>query len=392
MTNYELLSQKLLEIGMERKLALAAFPTKLRLDEEAFPVDDIEKKKWAMTRGFLPGHVDFYGLTEENYRDYLPYFQYFMLHPYNHHFRIWLGDKLTTKYVLNGSGCEDMMPDYYVYVENDGSFTYLMDCPSDIQKDEFFLLNLLKRQGILAMKPNSGTSGGRGFIKLEYKDGEIWENNKRITIEQFLEIQGSMRNYIITEWCFQHRDLAKVWPSSECTLRVIMYKKVKKNPFDASEWKCAISYARFGTEKSGGASNLSQGGVGVPFDFETGKYKDFSIRYKRFTPDGQWKQNCHPDTNFVWEGNCLPNWQVVKNGIFHVCQHISSLDYLGFDVIITEKFMKICEINTKPAVDYEQFMCGPILADEDARAFFDKKGYNKVDCNKLWEAYLQCQE
>lgn len=391
MTNYELLYQKMVDIGMETKVA-KGYCKKFQHDEESFPVSDMSQREWAIRRGFYPGNIEYYGLNDGNVQDYLPDFKYFMMHPLNNHFRVWLGDKLTTKYVLNGSGCEDMMPDYYVYVENDGSFTYLMDCPAEIQKDENFFLNLLKRQKILAMKPNSGTSGGRGFIKLEYKDGEIYKNNKLINMEQFWEMQNSMRNYIITEWCYQHKDLAKVWPDSECALRVIMFKKVKNSPFAGSEWKCALSYARFGTDKSGGTSNVSSGGVGVPFNYETGEYDDFSVRFKWFTEDGQVKQFCHPDTKYVWKGNKLPNWEKVKEGIYCICQHIDSLSFLGLDIIITEESMKICEINTKPSMTLPQYMQGPVLIDDDAKAYFESKGFNNIDCNNLWEAYLQCQE
>lgn len=391
MTNYELLYQKMVEIGMETKVA-KGYCKKFQHDEESFPVSDMSQREWAIRRGFYPGNIEYYGLNEKNAQNYLPDFKYFMMHPLNNHFRVWLGDKLTTKYVLNGSGCEDMMPDYYVYVENDGSFTYLMDCPSDIEKNEDFLLNLLKKQKVLAMKPNSGTSGGLGFLKIEHKDGTIWENNKAIPIERFNEIQSSMRNYIITEWCYQHHDLAKIWSGSECTLRVIMFKKKKNSLYNASEWKCVTSFARFGTKIGGGASNLSVGGVGVPFDFETGMYYDFSVRYKWFTTDGEVKQRSHPDTDYVWKGKQIPNWQRVKDGIYRVCAHISSLDFLGFDIIITEDSLKICEINTKPAVTESQFMFGPMLVDDDAKAYFESKGLNNIDCNKLWAAYLQCQE
>lgn len=391
MTNYELFRQKLVDLGMEFKVT-KLYLSKFKHDEESFPVEDMKIKEWAIKRGFYPGNVEYYGLNEDNYRLYLPDFDYFMMHPINNHFRVWLGDKLTTKYVLNGSGFEDMMPDYYVYVENDGSFTYLMDCPTDIEKNEDFLLNLLKKQKILAMKPNSGTSGGFGFIKLEYKDGNIFENNNLINIEQFREIQKSMRNYIITEWCYQHHELAKVWPDSECALRVIMYKKKKANPYAASEWKCAESYARFGTEKSGGTSNVSSGGVGVTFNFETGEYDDFSVRFKWFTNDGQVKQLCHPNTKYVWKGNKLPNWQFVKDATYRICHHIDSLDLLGLDIIITDDSMKICEINTLPSMTLPQFMKGPALVDAEVKSFFESKGLNTFDYNKFWEAYLSSQQ
>lgn len=393
-TNYD----KLLEIirggvGMDYKWS-KMFVKKLRDDENAFPVTDPEKKRWALERGFYPGRIELYGLKDENYMNYVPDFQYFMLHPMNNHFRKWL-DKTTLKYVLNSNGCADVMPKYFVYVENEqcgGRFTYLMDCPSDIPRDKDFLWNLLKQQKILAMKPNSGTSGGLGFIKLELKDDKIYENNKLIDIGRFEEIRDTMRNYIITEYCFQHHKLAEIWPDSECTLRVIMCKDPSGDKYAPATWSCAVSYARFGTSVNGGASNLSPGGVGVGFDFETGCYKDFCIRYKRFTPDGIWMLDKHPDTQAEWRTLKLPNWDLVKTKINAICQHVSSLDYLGLDIIITENGMKLCEINSHPAIDYEQIMCGPVLANEKVRAFFEKKGMFKQDCAAFYKAYLECQE
>lgn len=393
MTNYDLLLEKIRALGMDYRWA-GMFVKKLRDDENAFPVDDVEKKKWALERGFYPGRIELYGLTEENYRNYVPDYQYFMLHPMNNHFLKWL-DKTTLKYVLNSNGCADTMPAYYAYVENDmcgGRFTYLMDCPKDIARDEQFLWNLLQQKKVLAMKPNSGTSGGLGFIKLELRDGSLFENNKPITMERFQQIQDTMRNYIITEYAHQHADLAAVWPDSECTLRVIMCKDPAENRFAPTTWSCAVSYARFGTSVNGGASNLSSGGVGVGFDFETGKYHDFCIRYKRFTPDGKWMLEQHPDTKVEWKTTGLPNWELVRSKIDAVCQHVSSLDYLGLDIIITEDGMKLCEINSHPAIDYEQVMCGPTLSREKVKKFFEHKGLCKFDAKDFCRAYMESQE
>ena len=303
----------------------------------------------------------------------------------------WL-DKTTLKYVLNSNGCESTMPEYYVYVENDGSFTYLMDCPACIEKNEDFLMNLLKYKGILAMKPNSGTSGGLGFIKLELRDDGIFENNKPVGAERVTEIRDAMRNYIITEYCKQHHELAEVWPDSECTLRIIMGKDPKENNFAPATWSCVVSFARFGTSINGGASNLSSGGVGVGFDFETGEYADFCMRYKRFCEDGKWKFEKHPDTKVTFKDAKLPNWEYVKKMINDLCAHISSLDYLGLDIIITEDGMKLCEINSHPALDYAQVMSGPALAKEKCRKFYEHKGLFNHDGKDFYAAYASCQE
>lgn len=390
MTNYDTLLQLLKDEGMDKKWS-RMFVKKLSDDEKAFPTDE-KTKQWAMSRGFFPGRVMLYGLTEENYKDYLPDYNYFMIHPVNHHFRIWVNDKLTLKYVLNSNGCEDTMPKYYLYVENNGDYTYMMDAPADVPKDKDFLFNLLKKEGTIAAKPNSGTSGGRGFMKLEYRDGVIYENNRPITKAEFDAFLPQMGNYVVTEYCYQHEDLARIWPESECTLRVIMVKLPRENHCEASKWQCVISFARFGATTSGGASNLSAGGIGVGFDFETGAFQDTGLRYRRFCESGDWVVTEHPDTHVAWKGFCLPHWTQVRETIERVCKHIDSLDYLGLDIIITPDGFKFCEINTHPAADYAQVMCGPILADEKARGFYEAHGLRKFDSARFYEMYKQSQE
>ena len=93
MTNYEKLLALLQENNMDKKWS-KMFVKKLADDEKAFVVDE-KTKEWALKRGFYPGRVELYGLTEDNYKNYLPDYQYFMIHPINHHFRIWVNDKLS---------------------------------------------------------------------------------------------------------------------------------------------------------------------------------------------------------------------------------------------------------------------------------------------------------
>ena len=127
-------------------------------------------------------------------------------------------------------------------------------------------------------------------------------------------------------------------------------------------------------------------------DFETGRYKDFGMIYKQFSPDGNWLLDEHPDTKVKWRELTVPKWDYVKEQIFTVCQHISSLDYLGFDVVITEEGMKILEINTLPAVGYSQIMCGPALSDPKIKAFYEHKGLRKFNGADFYQAYVDSIE
>lgn len=382
--------EMVVQAGMEKKLS-KLFMKKLEMDEKAYPCDEATKE-WAMSKGFFPGRVELYGLNENNYRHYVSDYCDFMLHPYNNHFRIWISDKLSLKYTISSDiSLSKIMPEYYLYIENNGDYTYLMDV-GGIAKDEDFVINLLKAKGVLMIKPNSSTSGGYGVMKIEWVNGHIRINNEECVAEQeFAGRLGKLKNNIVTEYCYQHKELKKIWPSTECTLRVVMIKLPHEHFYSKPKWKCIVSYARFGSEVSGGASNLSSGGIGVGFDFQTGKYNEFGIRYKQFCPDGNWKCYQHPDTKVVWKGAELPNWDYVRDTIYMVCNHFDSLDHMGMDIIITDEGFIFCEINVKPALNYEQVMCGPILADAENVSYFQNKGMYEIETARFWTIYKECQ-
>lgn len=390
MTNYDKMYNLLVEKGMQKNIA-KLFIKKCKIEEDLYEGGK-ELREWAMTRGFFPSRVALYGLTDENYKYYMPDYVDFRLHPYNNHFVIWINDKLSLKYTL-GKKFADIMPEYYLYIENNGDYTYLQDTPQSIAKDKLFLLNLLKEKKTLIIKPNSSKSGGEGVMKVVWDNGQVRINNKQlITVEEFQERIKNLGNNIVTEYVHQHSELKRIWPDSECTLRIIMVRLPKENVYAKAKWKCIVSYARFGTTLSGGASNVSSGGIGIGFDFGTGQYNPFAVRYRQFCPDGNWKLYEHPDTHVVWQNEKLPNWDYVRDTLYKVCSHYDSLSHLGFDVIITEKGFVFCEINSKPALNYEQVICAPILTNEENIAYFKSKGMDNVDCSELYDIYKQSQE
>lgn len=79
MTNYEQMYDQLVENGMQAKIA-KLFIKKFAIEEKNYTCDE-KTREWAMTKGFFPSRIDMYGLTEENYQDYLPDYVDFMLHP-----------------------------------------------------------------------------------------------------------------------------------------------------------------------------------------------------------------------------------------------------------------------------------------------------------------------
>ena len=341
--------------------------------------ENVEERIWALLNGFLPDKIELYNLNKNNYKDYLSDFDYFLIHPLNNFFAFWINDKLTLKYMLQApliiNAQEhvkmDLMPEYYLYIENDGHYSYLMNSPIDIPHNSDYLLNLLKKKQVLALKPSNG-AGGKGFIKLVYKNNKISCNDKTLNKDEWNNLIKDLRGYLVTEYILQHKDLREVWANSACTLRIIATKQ-QIDDYDGGSINVIVSYARFGTKLSNGASNLSAGGVGIPFDFNTGKFGRYFYRYKKYTNGEPYKYERHPDTGVLLYGTKLPKWEYVRDAVYTLCNHFSSLEYFGFDIIITDEGMKLCEINTLPSLDYEQVMCGPIYKNEKAADFFMRK-------------------
>lgn len=392
MTDYNVMYEQLVEKGMQKKIA-KLFVKKITIEEDNFVCDD-ETKKWALSRGFFPSRKELFGLTDENYHQYLSDYADFRMHPYNNHFVIWINDKLSLKYTL-GSDYSEIMPEYYLYIENNDDYTYLQDAPQTIKRDKDFIVNLLKEKKVLIIKPNSSKSGGEGVMKVEYVEPQrrVRINNREtISITDFEKRIKVLKNNIVTEYAHQHSELSRIWPDSECTLRIIMVKLPQDKYYKEARWKCIVSYARFGTSVSGGASNLSSGGIGIGFDFETGQFNPSGIRYREYCEDGQWECYEHPDSHVVWKNEKLPNWDYVRDTLYKVCNHYGSLSHLGFDVIITEKGFIFCEINSKPALNYEQVMCGPMLINKDNIRYFESKGLHNIDNTELYTIWKNSQK
>lgn len=370
--------------GIQNKMAV--FLAQL-LEEDWNSSRDIpyEKKIWALQHGFLPSRVKLYNLTENNYHDYLSDIDYHYLHPFNNHFAIWINDKLTLKYIFPSTlttleGRElSMMPEYYLYIENDGQYSYLMDSPKHILHDENYLLNLLKEKLILALKPSRG-QGGHGFVVLKYDaaKNKIYANGEVLDGSAFSKFRETLNGYIVTEYVRQHKVLDSVWSESVCTLRIIALKN-RDDKYSGGKTDIIVSYARFGTSASLGASNLSSQGVGIPYDFNTGIFGSHFYKYLEYSTNGEFKLPYHPDSKVSLSGKVLPHWEMVRDAVLSVCDYLSSLEYFGFDIMITDDGVKICEINTFPALGYGQVMCGPALLNPAAKKYFEKKVNEKLE-------------
>lgn len=295
-----------------------------------------EEKRWAHERGFLSYHIKQYGLTEENWRSCLSDRDYKWLRPLNNKYRKLLWDKVTLRYCLDKY--RQYLPEYYYHiVPRSGKMTLLKmpDCPERFPRSFEGVLMLLREKRLLAMKPTVG-SHGIGFYKLSFDGTAYSVNGEARTEGEMLAFLSALDDYYnISEYIVMHEDLRRIYSEVACTVRIMVINRHGLDPVIEN------AYFRIGTKSTGFTDNIGSGGVFAYVDEKTGYFHDAEIiREHIITP-------CplHPDTGVKIEG-FLPHWDEVLSVIPEICRYISPLEYLGFDVVLTDGGFKILEINT----------------------------------------------
>lgn len=294
------------------------------------------EKKWAHERGFLSYHIKQYGLTEDNWRDCLSDRDYKWLRPLNNEYRKLLWDKVTLRYCLDKY--RQYLPEYYYHIVPRNGKTELLkmpDCPEYLPRSLDGLLELLRERKLLAMKPTVG-SHGIGFYRLGFDGGHYTVNGEEKTESEMLDFFSALNDYYnISEYIAMHSALGKIYSQVACTVRIMVINRSGLDPVIEN------AYFRIGTKSTGFTDNIGSGGVFAYVDEKTGFFHDAEVIKEHVISPCP----LHPDTGARIEGY-LPHWDEVLSVIPEVCRYISPLEYLGFDVVITDSGFKILEINT----------------------------------------------
>jgi hypothetical protein len=317
----------------------------------------LKEKFWAQKRGFLSGKIAFYGLTEDNYRDYLAEFDYWKMYPINGIYSKWIDDKLTTKLILRPFS--EYLPEYYYQVGND-EVLKLMDCPPDYGQSIEDLVILLREKRFLAAKLMEGTLG-EGFYKLSFDGKKYYKNNQDISEEDLWKLFDSWKGlktggYLVTEYLHTHRELGKIWNETPNKLRIMVIRE-KNKPAIIGD-----AFFSFGTSKTGVIDNASAGGVACSVDLQTGELsRPVNLHNKKLIAS-----EYHPDTNVRVSG-ILPHWELITKTLGEISEYLPQIRYMGYDIAITDGGFKIIEINTNQGYTYLQYFCpafkNPLVAD-----------------------------
>lgn len=167
---YDLTMDGLLHAGFSKKMA--TYFSDLLEAEKTCGWWKPQELEWAHSRGFLAESVAAYNLTDDTIKEYLSDYEYYRIWPLNSWERIWINDKLTLKYMLEGTKFSSYMPKYYFYMAGD-TLMPLMDCPEEYRDASIAaFMDLLTEKKDIACKPCNG-SLSKGFFQLSYNGGGV---------------------------------------------------------------------------------------------------------------------------------------------------------------------------------------------------------------------------
>lgn len=367
----------LLKVGFAKKMAnqyLNNLERERKSNSEAQFIDP-DLLEWAHAHGFYGETAVALQLTEDNYRDYLSDYDYCRVWPLNDWERFWINDKLTFAYMFAGTEFEKYIPESYYYVDANRILP-LIDSHMDKSLDGF--IALLKEKGEFACKPCNG-GWGMGFNKLSYEDGKFYVGNKEASEADVRAFVTENRNYLYTEFFHPAEEWAKINPVIH-TLRILMLNEDGVNPRTmASYFRFAVSDDSGITKNDDSKSNFNlprKPGLrlfNVPFNPEDGTYGASTGKHSILLSynAGRKDLDVHPDSGTYVDGK-IKEWPELEQMLKDMAIRLAPVEWLGYDLCMTDKGPKLMEINSHSGCTYLQMFTPyrkhPVLSD-----YFERK-------------------
>lgn len=326
---------------------------------------DVDFMQWAHSRGFLAEHASAYGLNESNYQQYLSDYDFYKSWPLNSWARIWVNDKLTLKHMLAGTEFEYLLPRYFYYSMPNGLRPSLDNHLPNPETFESFV-QLLRAERHLACKPNNDALSN-GFCHMECKNDLFYINGERVSLGDLERFVETHPNYVYQEYLRPSCEFHAITPLIH-TLRILVINETGTAP------RIARSYLRFPCKCTGEANfvSFSEGSgevylVYADVDEKTGNWGDGRLVYANKIQ----KAEFHPDSGAPLKG-VIKDFDKLSYAVLAIARRFNTVEYMGFDIGVTDKGFRMMEINTHPGIGGFQYYRS-MYSDPFVNAYFEKK-------------------
>lgn len=231
---------------------------------------------------------------------------------------------------------------------------------------ETFLQQTLAERKHIFVKPLHGAEAN-GVRSLKIGENGYRMDGRDVELAEITEwVRGFPRPLLFEQALVQHGDQAALNPHSTNTIRLLTM------PDATGDFSPFIARAsqRIGSLRSGHIDNWTKGGLSANVDIETG-----TLSAGAQLPEGnelQWFSE-HPDSGARVQGHQVPFWEETKKLVLEAASRLAFMEYIGWDIVITETGPVILEANINSGMNVLQ-VHGPLLADPRAAAYYRARG------------------
>lgn len=283
-------------------------------------------------RGFSANEYIWYDLKHHDYRDYISEYERVLSRNINGEYKLILDDKLLFEEMF---GKYVKVPEIMAWVK-DGLIYGLHG--NDI--DNSNVVSAIRSRKDAVVKWEVGYEGKGTYIVHTLEDGTFDINGKRCGEDELVEVCKKNQSAIICEYMHQSAFEDGLFDGSTNTLRIVCAKKKGER-----EARIIRAVQRIGTRESMPVDNVSAGALAAHIDLETGELSS-AMQAKSHDQNAILKTyDCHPDTGRQIRGLCIPGWDSIKRQITQLTNRFPYLNFVAWDVLLTEEGMCLIEGN-----------------------------------------------
>jgi hypothetical protein len=315
------------------------------------------EKAWAWRRGFLAQSVALYGLSEGDWREYLPDYVRENTAAGINGLPLFFDQKLVLRSILLRHG--------FAQAE-----TVALLRGADVQLDPLGprsrlgtltdLEEMMRRDGGPFIVKPQDSGFGNGVALVEVRDGTLIRHRGRRTVP--FAVVPARTSALVERALVQHEFWRELSPVSFNTMRLLTLW----TPGDGAPF-IARAVQRIGASDTAPTDNFHGGGVAAPVDLETGVMEAACRRDKSGRPT---RLPRHPESGAQIAGIKLPFWDDIRRTVLAAASVIGVSRYVGWDILVTaDGTPVIIEGNANPGVQSLQLSEG-LLKDPAIRRFY----------------------
>ncbi len=314
--------------------------TRIVFVKNNFKVGFFTKLRANIFGGYLADQYILYDFKHNDKREFLSEFDWYRSRYINEPFDFAFNNKVV---------CAEILKQYIrvadnLFIKNKG---ILYDFCLGVKTDEDVLQCLKERERLIIKPYAMGKGNGVHLMRYDKADGTIYIDEKPEGREGLASLLDKSNDYIICEFIKQHPYADELYDKTANTIRLITMRDTQTHKF-----RVFFAVQRMGTSGTIPVDNGSKGGLVSKIDIDTGALSEAKCLHSTET------YYTHPDSGAEFRKMSVPGWRQITEEVLNVCERLPYMDFIAWDLLITEEGLCVIEANTSSGVNIIQLWGG----------------------------------